>query len=174
MTSLKQLTDEEAGLCTIENAELAKSILGQSEEQQAQSKLYDEELFNDLVDETKVKANKVDDKKILNQVIEIQEKMTKISNLRSKTYGKDWDIFNKCKTAWWNLKNQCDSVVGGRKYIWKQYFQLRDKAVSRFFTSYNSKDFDEQKHLNDSQNDTADILRDEHIKEMLKRIGNTK
>lgn len=120
--------------------------------------------------------------KMLNQVIDLQERMAKGSLMIQEVQAKldhfqenrvPYNVFmahvdriKKLKAHWWNLKGQCDAIVGPHRQVWGMYFGLVNEELTGYFT-FGGKDLTEDDNRPDSRMAPSDeIYADEHITEM--------
>lgn len=136
---------------------------------------------DDYDDQTEAQNQSSEDwEGILNQVIELQERMSigmgMIQQCRdvlsSARAGKriPYDAFISWRARektlwnhWWNLKAECNQLIGDNKWIWRRYFLLSESLLDR--TTYTNDetdcpnwliDFDELVNLNANSEDCVE------------------
>ena len=161
VTGTDTMTDEEAGECWIDEAdsEAAEAIL-----RELALELLTEEQKLEMNDEYIGPTPGADREKLLNDVIDVQERMSKGMSLIQECNDRlnyftgghrvPRDVFmgwvdrrKKLWSHWFTLKDECQKIIGEERGVWVDYFNLLNNPVDARNVFGDPEDFDEQIHL---------------------------
>lgn len=106
----------------------------------------------------------VDREKLLNRVIENQERMARVmqkinrckaalqyfrnGHRVSKKVWDEWkDALGNHWDSWWTIQKHCMGIIGSERSIWNEYFDLVHKPLDPRETYGETEEFDDQHHL---------------------------